>query len=242
MPRPPSPPTPGALDLSFSGDGVAFVGFPTEAGGKAAVLDSEGRLVVAGVSNNRAMLARLLPNGDLDPSFGGDGKVRLPGGHIKDIAFMPDGRIVGVGFTWNEGGWYVVMVTSDGELDATFGTGGVGESAYPYESAFGVAVDPRGRIVAVGDQHDNAVVVRYLPTGPLDPSFSGDGRRVVPLGESGKDDSYDDYLYDVALAPDGDLIAVGRIDWGSIGVVRLDDSGDLVEAFGGRRIDRAAHR
>jgi uncharacterized delta-60 repeat protein len=188
-----------------------------------------GRLVVAGSSNRRGLLARLLPTGALDPSFGGDGKVRLPDGVIKDIAFMPDGRIVGVGF--NSDGWYAVMVTSSGEPDATFGTGGVAEVAYDDGGAEGVAVDPQGRVVAVGVRNDDAAVARYLPTGKLDPSFSGDGRRVVLLGKTGVELSYD-YLYDVALAADGDLVAVGDVDAGSIGVVRLDDSGDLVEAFG----------
>ena len=228
--------TPGALDRSFSGNGIAFVRAGSGVFGQAVALDSEGRLVVGGGSDHRAMLARLLPNGDLDPTFGGDGKVRLPGGFIMDIEFMPDGRIVGVGFdrVGDRYGWYVVMVTTDGEPDATFGTGGVAEAAYAggQAHAFGVAVDARGRVVAVGGRNEDAVLARYLPTGMLDPSFSGDGRRVVPLGETGADPSYDDRLLDVALAPDGDLIAVGEIDRESIGVVRLEDSGDLVEAFG----------
>ena len=133
------------------------------------------------------------------------------------------------------GGWHVVMVTSAGEPDATFGTGGVEEVAYAENDAgaYGVAVDAQGRVVAVGGRgNGDAAVVRYLPAGTLDPSFSGDGRRVVPLGETGVDSSYDDWLLGVALAADGDLIAVGDVDRGSIGVVRLDDSGDLVEAFG----------
>ena len=228
--------TPGTLDRSFSANGIAFLRARSHVFGQAAALDSKGRSVVGGGSDHRAMLARLLPNGDLDPSFGGDGKVWLPGGFIADTAFMPDGRIVGVGFdrSGDRYGWYVVMVTADGEPDATFGTGGVAEVAYAggQAHAFGVAVDARGRVVAVGARDEDAVLARYLPTGMLDPSFSGDGRRVVPLGETGADYTYDDRLLDVALAPDGDLIAVGEIDRESIGVVRLDDGGDLVEAFG----------
>ena len=220
---------PGARDRSFSGNGVAFVRFGPTAFGDAAALDSVGRLVVAGSSNYRALLARLLPSGALDPSFGGDGKVRLPNGVIKDIALMPDGRIVGVGL--DRDGWYVVMVTPSGEPDATFGTGGVAEVAYNDGGAEGVAVDPQGRVVAVGVRNDDAAVARYLPTGRLDPTFSGDGRRVVPLGQTGVPLSYDRF-YDVALAPGGDLVVAGDVDAGSIGVVKLDDSGDLVGAFG----------
>jgi uncharacterized delta-60 repeat protein len=182
------------------------------------------------------MLARLLPDGDLDPSFGADGKVRLPGGSIMDVAFTPDGRIVGVGFhrDGDQYGWYVAIVTADGDPDATFGTNGVAEVAYAggQSYTYGVAVDPQGRVVAVGVRNEHAAVARYLPTGMLDTSFSGDGRRVVSLGETGGDTSYDDRLMDVSLAANGDLIAVGEIDRRSIGVVRLDDRGGLVEAFG----------
>jgi uncharacterized delta-60 repeat protein len=229
--------TPGAMDRSFSGNGVAFVRAATTVFGRAAVLDSEGRLVVAGGASRHGMLARLLPDGDLDPSFGGDGKVRLPGGSIMDVAFTPDGRIVGVGFhrDGDQYAWYAAMVTADGELDATFGTNGVAEVAYAggQSYALGVAVDPHGRVVAVGVRNEHAAVARYLPTGMLDPSFSGDGRRVLSFGMTGADPSYDDQLLDVAVATDGDLIAVGEADRRSIAVVRLDDTGHLVKAFGG---------
>ena len=78
MPWPATTPT-AALDPTFSGDGKLIIDF----GGSrnplnALVLQPDGKLVVAGFTDvidfGEFALARLLPNGTLDPTFDGDGK------------------------------------------------------------------------------------------------------------------------------------------------------------------------
>jgi uncharacterized delta-60 repeat protein len=65
----------GWLDSEFADAGRAVL----ESGGDDQVaglaLDSEGRLLVAGSLANEFLLLRLLPNGALDDSFGGGGRV-----------------------------------------------------------------------------------------------------------------------------------------------------------------------
>jgi uncharacterized delta-60 repeat protein len=62
----------GALDRSFDG-GKIVLGF-RHASARSVVIDSRGRIVVAG-GNGRFALARYRPGGRIDRSFGGDGKV-----------------------------------------------------------------------------------------------------------------------------------------------------------------------
>ena len=93
----------GRLDPAFSGDGMVEVGFQqAHAAARSVGIDSQGRLLVAGVSspsieldgaNTRLALVRLRPDGTADPTFGalGNGRVTVAfGGAITD------GRGVGI--------------------------------------------------------------------------------------------------------------------------------------------------
>ncbi len=65
----------GRLDRTFGGDGkvITPVAFARAAGGLAAVLQRDGKLVLAGGNGERFLLARYLGNGDLDLGFGDQG-------------------------------------------------------------------------------------------------------------------------------------------------------------------------
>lgn len=108
----------GSPDTSFGYDGARAVDFETVDTatdvGLAMVLQPDGRIVVAGSSHwfdpspptNRwdLALARFLPGGALDPTFGQGGKVILDlhGAHGKDsghgLVAQPDGRLVAAGW------------------------------------------------------------------------------------------------------------------------------------------------
>ena len=73
----------------------------------ALAFDGTGRIAVAGTGDSATMaLARLLPNGSLDPSLGPAGYVHVLGGAppqpatagANAIAIQPDGRILLAGF------------------------------------------------------------------------------------------------------------------------------------------------
>jgi uncharacterized delta-60 repeat protein len=101
------PATPGDLDTTFSGDGKVttdFGGFSDTA--HALAIQPDGKLVVAGIAGASSFdfaLARYLPNGSLDPTFSGDGKVTtvFSGGFdaAQALAIQPNnGRLVVAGF------------------------------------------------------------------------------------------------------------------------------------------------
>jgi len=102
----------GALDLSFGSNGI--VATPVNGTNneyvRALALQPDGRIAVAGYchngSNDDFCLARYLPSGALDPSFGSGGKVVTPIGLSTDVAnalvLQPDGKFVVAG-TCNNG-------------------------------------------------------------------------------------------------------------------------------------------
>ena len=99
--------------------------------------------------------------------------------------------------------------------------------------AFGVAVQPNGKIVVVGRSFaptgDNFALARYNLNGTLDTTFSGDGRQVTNFGG-------DDSAHDVALQSDGKLIVVGDTCVGDIcnlAMARYLPTGGLDATFNG---------
>src|SRR5690349_19253654 len=96
--------------------------------------------------------------GDLDLGFGTSGSVITsigPGNDVAgDVAIQPDGKIVAVGGSSNDASsdFVVARYDPDGSLDASFGTGGIVTTAISsdYDAAGAVALEPDGRIVAMG--------------------------------------------------------------------------------------------
>jgi uncharacterized delta-60 repeat protein len=132
---------------------------------------------------------------------------------------------------------------ADGDLDTTFGDGGIVITSKAeensYESAKALALQPDGKIIVVGttyknipgDQYQHFQVVRYKDDGSLDEEF-GVGGKV-----NNNFTVYRDEALSVALQTDGKIVVAGTfIDIRSgnsyIGVVRYKDDGSLDEEFG----------
>jgi uncharacterized delta-60 repeat protein len=190
--------------------------------------------------------------GDLDPSFGGDGRLALPAaGAFVPRAVTVDAaqRIVVAGYLCKPGesgdatcladgdsSFRLARLTPDGGLDAEFGENGfvttpLGDGR---SQALDITLDPQGRIVAAGvarlEDRDVFALARYRPDGSLDPSFGGGG---VALDAAGA--SYAS-LGDVALGPGNTLIAAGQAVDGEgrprMAVARFTETGALDATFG----------
>jgi uncharacterized delta-60 repeat protein len=117
----------GSLDATFGQGGKVVTDFAgTEDVGWGAVLQGDGRIVLAGRSGNDFALARYNANGSLDATFGQGGKVvtdfagTIDGGLAA--ALQRDGRIVVAGASVNTGtDFALARYNPDGSLDATFG-------------------------------------------------------------------------------------------------------------------------
>jgi len=129
-----------------------------------------------------------------------------------------------------------------GDLDPTFGNGGIvitrGNSLNHLDYALGMAIQPDGKIVVVGDGSISGLigdfaVVRYNTDGSLDASFGG-GIVITPVGNS------QDQARSVAIQADGKIVVAGFICNGvgicgasSLAVVRYNPNGSLDTSFNG---------
>jgi uncharacterized delta-60 repeat protein len=173
----------GRLDRSFGTRGFVRTAVDElcEVGGSAAIQRivalPDGRLVVGGTAcayadgieqnQDSPAVARYLPDGRLDPSFGGDGVVyALPEGRddapggipLTDIAVAPDGSVAWSAYVDVFAGpdalakIVVGGLRADGSLDTRFGKAGSMEiSAGPAaDLAYGITFDAEGRLLVTG--------------------------------------------------------------------------------------------
>jgi uncharacterized delta-60 repeat protein len=176
----------GQLDPTFGQGGIATTDFGNQinsdtATANALTIQPDGKIVVCGGapgSNGfpNATVARYNPDGTLDKGFGNAGVNTLLGEFeiLTAIALQTDGKIVATGAADEK--IDVIRFNSNGQLDSTFGTGGIASFPAIGVLTSGIAVRPDGDIL-VGNGN---VLVRFLPSGQIDPSFgSGGSARVA---------------------------------------------------------------
>lgn len=126
-------------------------------------------------------------------------------------------------------------ITPAGQLDPTFGVGGLVTTRIPYDShdeGGATAVDNLGRAIVAGYTSNGSnidfAVSRYTAAGALDASFGGTGFVTIDFGAS------DDYGYSVIVDSQNRVIVGGRTYNGSnydFAVVRLIATGVLDASF-----------
>ena len=239
--------TPGELDASFDTDGVVTTAIGTNtAEALAVVMDSNGKIVVAGYAYNGSNLdfavARYNSDGTLDTSFSADGVVTTPIGTVMgvatSIAIDNAGKIVVAGYT-QDGASFSLAVARyniDGTLDTSFGTGGklTTSVGVGLTYAFGVVIDSNGKIVVAGSSenalNEDITVVRYLSNGDLDTTFSADGI-VTTSGISGDSDQ----ARALAIDANGKIVIAGHSSNGvdyDFAAARYNIDGTLDTSFG----------
>jgi uncharacterized delta-60 repeat protein len=117
---------------------------------------------------------------------------------------------------------------SPGQLDPAFANSGTVSVTFgqgsTYSEAFGVALQPDGKIVMVGSSSSGMVVARYTQTGILDPSFGAGAGYLTDSTMNGGDA--------VALLPSGDILVAGYQKKMGMLVQRYSASGVLAATFG----------
>lgn len=243
----------GALDTSFSGDGMRITAVGSDSLAYAGALDAKGRIVAAGWAQvsttpyrGRFALVRYRADGHLDATFG-DGGILTP--NVSGVADMwasavaidAKGRIVVAG-TWRKDTtsarrWVVMRLRPDGSFDPAFSGDGrlllggwPGASGGESGGAEDVVIDAGGQIVVAGYQtiagRENVALARLLPGGTFDRTFSGDGRAAFrPKGSDVEANA-------ATLDAKGRILAIGQTASGSIVVTRVRAGGRLDGNFG----------
>ena len=242
--------TAGTLDTTFGGTGMVTTMIQKASGSDSVAVQSDLRVVVAGLSNNGAYpnhftIVRYNADGSLDSTFGNGAVVIIPLSTINDLAYSvaiqpADGKIL-------VGGRDVVAGKkgqSTGEwcarpsqhqwhpgYDLCAGKGYV-LTSFAQSVGYGVtalAVQSNGQIVAAGDAPGGIGLVRYNADGSLDTSF-GNGGEVV---NTGIQEQWGGQM--VAIDSSGDIDVVGSATVGTaseMAVARYLANGTLDTSFG----------
>jgi len=201
----------GTLDTSFSGNGLATVGWDLGAGNddvcSALALYPDGRVAVAGrVERSDGSedfgIARLTAAGALDTSFSGNGKDIVAfdqgGGDLDEadvIALDRKERIVVAGIVTTPGGQRagVARLGPGGALDTSFA--GTGKLSFSISGTRDDVVEVNGLVVLSPPSNDilisgvyetaqsdlDGFVVALHADGSFDSSFSGDGIQTLTV-------------------------------------------------------------
>ena len=254
----------GSLDSTFGPGGSVLHTFAGLVNAGSLAIDSAGRLVVAGsitvAGDQEVFVARFTTTGAVDTTFGGgDGWMSFDSttGTASAGTEMATAVVVDASDRPIAGGWAdangnifnpsdrnlaVARLDTDGNLDPTFGTGGISLATVGNgldDDVRAMALDATGRIVVIGVSFpaggpSNTVLARWLPTGALDTSFDGDGVRFLDLDEGGGSDGGFDLAFDGA----GHILALGFSGGDDPTVARLLDDGSLDTAWAGDGIVR----
>jgi uncharacterized delta-60 repeat protein len=174
----------GNLDTSFGSGGMVTTAFSGNSGASAVVIQADGKIVAAGHTFDPFVsafaIARYDADGNLDTSFGSGGRVTTDlGGSdgAADLAILGDGRILAVGGGGPGNDFALVLYTTGGSPDPSFGTAGKVTTDFGgFDAAAGVAIQADGKIVLAGRGSERFALARYDTNGGLDPSFGDDGK------------------------------------------------------------------
>ncbi|HXJ67228.1 MAG TPA: hypothetical protein VNN79_26035 [Actinomycetota bacterium] len=209
----------GSVDRSYGNDGHVVTQFHVGSGDQpfaylhGLAVDTSNRVVAVGAASSdictfRWALARYLPNGSLDPSFGGDGRVVTKFQNHSEawaVEFGDDNRLTVAGSNQFEGcGGSAPPATGNaalarylptGALDHTFGGDGKVTTTFlgskdADASYSAMTLEEGGQIAATGSAYDqsghlNVIVGLYLRNGNPNTAFSGDGK--ASAGGPGQD-------------------------------------------------------
>ena len=229
----------GSLDLSFDNDGLV-----TTASGYGSypevLIQGDDKIVVAGGSGSYFSIIRYNPNGSLDLMFDNDGIVSTAIGsqvQASAIALQSDGKLVVAGAVSNgtDYDFVIARYNPNGALDTTFDLDGIVTTPIGAndDKASSVKLQADGKIVVGGyssnGTDDDFAIVRFDLNGSLDNTFDGDGKVILPIGNSW------DQANSIAIQTDGKIVvagySIGSGLYGDFALARLNTNGSLDVSF-----------
>jgi uncharacterized delta-60 repeat protein len=238
----------GSLDASFGDAGKTVVSLSADSdSANALLIQEDGKIVAAGSANQGAStsgvdfaLVRLNTDGSLDESFGEGGSVLTPiaSNAATDVVYSlssqheaGEERVVAAG---GEGDFTLARYTANGELDASFGRGGIvsGVLGSVIGAARAVRTTRNGKLVVAGHHSHDFALARFDASGELDAEFGNAGTVITPISEANWDEAQG-----LAMDAEGKIVAGG---WtyeasgssGNFALARYSADGVLDAGFG----------
>ncbi len=244
----------GTLNVTFDADGWTATSFSHNDTGHAILLQPDGKIIVAGQANGEVnvyegdfVLARYNPNGSLDTTFDGDGKLTTRFGAASSahaLALQADGKIIVAGesrliLDTSDADFALARYHTDGALDANFGAGGkvISDFNNRHNAARSLAVLPDGRILVGGEARGTGgldfALARYNANGSLDATFGTGGSVMTDV--SGRDDAIGE-TRSLVVQSDGKIVLAGSVQTSAnntdFGLVRYNANGSPDASFG----------
>ena len=220
----------GQLDTTFGTSGLSTLPFFSTT---AIALQSNGKIMIASAPNfnpgggSGGTIVRFNPNGALDKTFGLFGQVAsVASGGVFDttgtalvssIAFQPDGKFIVAGTIASklinppgsiQTGFGLVRYNPNGSIDTSFGNHGGVLTTFGSNlnaTAFALAIQSNGDIIAAGQAGSSLALSRYSSAGTLDTTFGTGGTTTTSLG------SNPSAISSLALQSDGKIVAAGAV-------------------------------
>ncbi len=223
----------GVLDPTWGTAGVTATRLGSTSIPAAAALQPDGQLLVSASTTTKTdagnvsavVLARFRTDGTLDPAFGVAGVAQTSAGGFvsaSTIALQSSGAIVLTGGT--SGAFSAVRFTSAGQLDTSFGSGGVAQTSVlgPQDYSLALALLPGDAFVLAGQGRTTTdagslvelALARFTASGTLDTSFGTGGTLLTSIAGQTSN-----ALRGAALTPTGQLVVAGN------GMVPTSDGG-----------------
>jgi uncharacterized delta-60 repeat protein len=236
----------GSLDLSFGVNGKVRTPFEIYAAIEVIAIQEDGKIVAGGdayIEENDFALARYNADGNLDLTFGTDGKIVMDffdeTDHLDGLAIQPDGKLLVTGSVSKMDNFAqiyteaaIVRYNSNGTLDSSFGNAGkVVTNFLGRLGGFGdFVLLPDGKILTASGTNGigGYDLFRFNADGSYDNSF-GNGGRVETYGLIG--------VAAIKLQSDGKIIIASSMPAGSpatiqFAIERRNADGTLDMTFG----------
>lgn len=230
----------GTLDVNFGNNGKVLADFANSSDKCYSIaLQNDGKIIAAGSTGSSQQdiaLLRLNTDGSLDNTFSFDGKVTTDFWGDADfcysVAVQADGKIVVVGKSKKN--FVDVMIVAryntDGTLDPSFDTDGkldfwIGPNQGDILKK--ILIQQDGKLLLAGYSYINVAnyfaLARLEADGSFDTTFGNNGKYTSGFGSGSAE------CYDMALQPDGRILAAGASNAGvnsfDFALLRLNPDG-----------------
>ena len=240
----------GTLDNTFGVNGLDTSSGAFAFGSSAAfsvAIQSDGKIVAGGVSNNASNLTVVRYNidGSFDNSFGTKGIVTIStipeGSFAKSIAIQNDGKILAGGGYYNSDGngrFLLARLNTNGNFDPSFGINGIVPAIVigptNDDAITSLTVQADSKIIAAGysqntnNNHSEFVLSRYKINGVIDSTFGTNGIVTTSIMTSS-------FAESVALQSDQKIVVSGssyNAPTNYFALTRYNTDGTLDNGFG----------
>ncbi len=212
----------GQPDLSFGNNGLVLTTITPFSQQATAIATQKDNKIISGgwaIESNNEMafaLARYLPDGQIDVSFGNNGKVltNFRNGEqecMQAMSLQDDGKILACGYTFETNSEIVIArYTSKGQPDSSFNSTGyffLSLTPSSYQAANTIIGLPDGKILVGGVYSNTAIngnfqsiLLRLNNDGSIDKSFGINGKASTSSSET---------FVDLKRRPDNKILALG---------------------------------